>query len=70
MRTGVSVLFNFLGRDFYNALAEKNVDGFWHQMQVYLATIPCVIPVFVFRDFFSSKLQLQWRKWMTQSTHA
>ena len=65
--TGVSVLFNFLGRDFYNALAEKNVDGFWHQMQVYLATIPCVIPVFVFRDFFSSKLQLQWRKWMTQS---
>ena len=65
--TGVSVLFNFLGRDFYNALAEKNVDGFWHQMQVYLATIPCVIPVFVFRDFFSSKLQLQWRKWMTQN---
>ena len=61
------MLFNFLGRDFYNALAEKDVDKFWHQMQVYLATIPCCIPVFVFRDFFTSKLQLKWRKWMTKS---
>ena len=60
--TGVSVLFNFLGRDFYNALAEKDVDGFWHQMQVYLVSIPLCIPVYVFRDFFSSRLQLRWRR--------
>ena len=64
--TGVSVLFNFLGRDFYNALAEKNADGFWHQMQIYLVAIPCGIPVYVFRDFATSKLQLKWRRWMTR----
>ena len=63
--TGVSVLFNFLGRDFYNALSDKNADQFWHQMQAYLVAIPLGIPVFIFRDFFQSRLQLEWRRWMT-----
>lgn len=30
--TGVSVAFNYLGRDFFNALAEKDVDAFQTQL--------------------------------------
>eukprot|EP01024_Parvocaulis_polyphysoides_P035296 TRINITY_DN31256_c0_g4_i1.p2 TRINITY_DN31256_c0_g4~~TRINITY_DN31256_c0_g4_i1.p2 ORF type:complete len:176 (-),score=18.91 TRINITY_DN31256_c0_g4_i1:63-590(-) len=64
--TGVSVLFNFLGRDFFNALSEKNADLFTMQLFKYLGGFVIGIPVFVFRDFYQSKLVLEWREWMTQ----
>jgi ABC-type uncharacterized transport system fused permease/ATPase subunit len=46
------VWFNFLGRDFYNALAEKDVDGFKLQLIKYLCGFVLGIPVFVFADFY------------------
>lgn len=64
--TGVSVAFNFLGRDFFNALSEKNVDQFYHQLWLYLGAFVVGIPVFVFRDYFQSTLTLKWRGWMMQ----
>lgn len=63
--TGISVWFNFLGRDFYNALAEKDVSRFWTQLSVYLGAFVVGIPVFVFRDYFQSILALKWREWTT-----
>lgn len=63
--TGISVWFNFLGRDFYNALAEKDVSRFWTQLTVYLGAFVVGIPVFVFRDYYQSILGLKWREWMT-----
>eukprot|EP01025_Chloroclados_australasicus_P039567 TRINITY_DN4101_c0_g2_i1.p1 TRINITY_DN4101_c0_g2~~TRINITY_DN4101_c0_g2_i1.p1 ORF type:complete len:672 (-),score=43.21 TRINITY_DN4101_c0_g2_i1:271-2286(-) len=64
--TGVSVLFNFLGRDFFNALSEKNAELFTTQLFKYLGGFVIGIPVFVFRDFYQSKLVLEWREWMTK----
>jgi hypothetical protein len=46
------VWFNFLGRDFYNALAEKDVDGFKLQLIKYLCGFVLGIPVFVFADYY------------------
>jgi len=65
--TGVSVVFNFLGRDFFNALSAKDVDGFYHQLQLYLAGFAIGIPVFVFKDYYQARLALNWRKWMTEN---
>eukprot|EP00899_Mesostigma_viride_P013591 jgi/Mesvir1/22232/Mv13045-RA.1 len=63
--TGISVGFNFLGRDYYNALSSKDVEGFWHQLWLYLGAFAGGIPVFVMRDYLRQKLALRWRSWMT-----
>jgi ABC-type uncharacterized transport system fused permease/ATPase subunit len=46
------VVFNFLGRDFFNALSEKNADLFTQQLLKYLAGFALGIPVFVFRSYY------------------
>ena len=48
----------FCRRDFFNYLSEKDVEGFWRQLKIYLVAIPCGIPFFVFRDFYSAKLKV------------
>ncbi|KAG0606312.1 hypothetical protein M758_9G131200 [Ceratodon purpureus] len=63
--TGISVGFNFLGRDFYNALASKDQEQFYNQLVKYFAAFIGGIPVFVLRDYFRDTLALRWRGWMT-----
>lgn len=43
--TGISVGFSFLGRDFYNALANKDQEQFTKQLLYYLAAFAGGIPV-------------------------
>ncbi|XP_030534484.1 ABC transporter D family member 2, chloroplastic isoform X2 [Rhodamnia argentea] len=64
--TGVSVGFNFLGRDFYNALANKDAEQFTKQLLYYLGGFACGIPFFVLRDYAREILGLRWRSWMTR----
>nr|XP_043617632.1 ABC transporter D family member 2, chloroplastic-like [Erigeron canadensis] len=64
--TGISVGFNFLGRDFYNALANKDQDQFTTQITYYLAAIAGGILIFVFTDYARETLALRWRSWMTK----
>ncbi|KAF7835865.1 ABC transporter D family member 2, chloroplastic [Senna tora] len=63
--TGISVGFNFLGRDFYNALANKDQEQFTKQLLYYLAGFAGGIPFFVLRDYARDTLSLRWRSWMT-----
>ncbi|KAL8171042.1 hypothetical protein V2J09_022846, partial [Rumex salicifolius] len=63
--TGISVGFNFLGRDFYNALANKDQDQFTKQLLYYLGGFAGGIPFFVLRDYAKETLSLRWRAWMT-----
>ncbi|XP_021715844.1 ABC transporter D family member 2, chloroplastic-like [Chenopodium quinoa] len=63
--TGISVAFSFLGRDFYNALANKDQDQFMKQLLYYLGGFSVGIPVFVLRDYAKETLSLRWRSWMT-----
>ncbi|XP_052207305.1 ABC transporter D family member 2, chloroplastic [Diospyros lotus] len=63
--TGISVGFNFLGRDFYNALANKDQEQFTKQLLYYLAGFAGGIPFFVLRDYAREILALRWRAWMT-----
>ncbi|XP_042461463.1 ABC transporter D family member 2, chloroplastic-like [Zingiber officinale] len=63
--TGISVGFNFLGRDFYNALASKDQEQFTKQLMYYLGAFAGGIPFFVIRDYARETLSLRWRSWMT-----
>ncbi|KAF5733560.1 ABC transporter family protein [Tripterygium wilfordii] len=63
--TGISVAFNFLGRDFYNALANKDQQQFTKQLIFYLGGFAGGIPFFVLRDYARETLALRWRSWMT-----
>lgn len=67
---GCSVLFNFLGRDFFNALSEKDVERFYEMLLKWLAALFLGIPVFVMRDYFQATLSLDWRDWMTRKLTA
>ncbi|KAJ4980573.1 hypothetical protein NE237_031410 [Protea cynaroides] len=64
--TGISVGFNFLGRDFYNALANKDQEQFTKQLLYYLGGFAGGIPFFVLRDYARDTLALRWRSWMTK----
>ncbi|XP_057950010.1 ABC transporter D family member 2, chloroplastic isoform X2 [Malania oleifera] len=64
--TGISVGFNFLGRDFYNSLANKDQAQFMKQLLYYLCAFAGGIPVFVLRDYARQTLSLRWRSWMTR----
>ncbi|KAK9814036.1 hypothetical protein WJX73_009771 [Symbiochloris irregularis] len=64
--TGVSVTFSFLGRDFFNALSQKDTERFYQMLVKWLGALTLGIPVFVLRDYFQSQLALEWRSWMTQ----
>ncbi|XP_019091862.1 PREDICTED: ABC transporter D family member 2, chloroplastic-like [Camelina sativa] len=64
--TGISVGFNFLGRDFYNSLANKDQEQFTKQLFYYLCAFAGGIPFFVLRDFTKETLSLRWRSWMTK----
>ncbi|CAM6120220.1 unnamed protein product [Calypogeia fissa] len=63
--TGISVSFSFLGRDFYNALANKDPPNFKRQLILYLLAFLGGIPVFVLRDYMRDLLAMRWRKWLT-----
>ncbi|KAJ0230407.1 ABC transporter type 1 [Hirschfeldia incana] len=64
--TGISVGFNFLGRDFYNALSNKDQEQFTKQLLYYLCAFAGGIPFFVLRDYAKETLSLRWRSWMTK----
>lgn len=64
--TGISVGFSFLGRDFYNALANKDQEQFTKQLLYYLGGFAGGIPFFVLRDYARETLSLRWRSWMTR----
>ena len=46
-----SVLFNFLGRDFFNALSEKDAERFTQMLVKWLGAVVLGVPVFVLRDY-------------------
>nr|XP_034596278.1 ABC transporter D family member 2, chloroplastic isoform X2 [Setaria viridis] len=59
--TGISVGFNFLGRDFYNALADKDQEKFTQQLLYYLGAFAGGIPNLVNLNFMQEKKEADFR---------
>jgi hypothetical protein len=68
LNSGVSVLFSYVGRDFWSALSSKDSEQFMQMLIKYLAALAVGAPVSVYYRFQREKLAIEWREWMTDRT--
>ena len=61
----LSVLFNQWNNAFYNALQNKQLDVFWHQLLVFSGLAAAFIATAVYQYYLNQMLQIRWRRWMT-----
>jgi len=62
----MSVVFNDWYGTFYDALQNKNVTVFWHQLWRFSWLAMIAIVIAIYRFYFTQLLQLRWRAWMTR----
>lgn len=62
---GLDVRFNYWRNTFYNTVQNLDESGFFYQIWVFFGLAMVWIAVAVFLDFFTSWLQIRWRRWMT-----
>nr|AZL94683.1 ATP-binding cassette sub-family D [Nephromyces sp. MMRI] len=63
---GLSVTFSYFGRDFWNALASRNVQAFWYQLQRFMGLLVLAAPIIVYSRYTRDKLGIEWRNWFTK----
>lgn len=63
---GNSVLFNQWRGRFYNAIQEKNWDGFRREMIVFIVLATVLVVLQIYNVYLSQWLQIRWRNWMTR----
>lgn len=68
MNSGISVLFSYLGKDFWNALSTKDVAEFTHILQKYVGALLVGAPVITAYRYQREQLSVHWREWMTVRT--
>jgi vitamin B12/bleomycin/antimicrobial peptide transport system ATP-binding/permease protein len=66
--SGVSVLFSYLGKDFWNALSAKNVDEFYTVLYKYIGALAVGAPLVTMYSYQRAQLKVHWREWMTNRT--
>jgi vitamin B12/bleomycin/antimicrobial peptide transport system ATP-binding/permease protein len=62
---GIDVLLNQWNNRFYNALQEKNWDGFVREIGIFSILATCFIALSVYQLYLNQWLQIRWRNWMT-----
>ena len=62
---GNSVLINQWRNRFYNALQEKDWDGFVREIIVFCVLATVVVVLSVYQLYLNQWLQIRWRQWMT-----
>ncbi len=62
---GINVLLNAWNNRFYNALQEKNWDGFVREIGIFSLLATCYIALSVYQLYLNQWLQIRWRQWMT-----
>jgi vitamin B12/bleomycin/antimicrobial peptide transport system ATP-binding/permease protein len=59
------VLLNLWRNRFYNALQEKDWDGFTREMLVFCGLAAVAVLLSIYQLYLNQWLQIRWRKWMT-----
>jgi len=62
---GADVLINAWRNRFYNALQEKDWEGFVREMIVFCVLAAFSVLLAVYQTYLTQWLQIRWRKWMT-----
>jgi len=61
----ISVKINTWNAAFYNALQNKDLHQFLHQLGTFTILAAAFIATAVYQQYFTKMLQITWRKWMT-----
>jgi len=62
---GMNVRFNYWRDDFYNTFQNLDEAGFFHQLLIFSVLAGAWLAIGVALDFFTSYLQIRWRRWLT-----
>ena len=65
MVVGINVLLNHWNNRFYNALQERNWDGFVREIGIFCILAACYIALAVYQLYLNQWLQIRWRRWLT-----
>jgi vitamin B12/bleomycin/antimicrobial peptide transport system ATP-binding/permease protein len=62
---GINVLLNQWNNRFYNALQERDWDGFVREMGIFCGLATAYIALAVYQLYLNQWLQIRWRNWLT-----
>jgi putative ATP-binding cassette transporter len=65
MVVAINVLLNQWNNRFYNALQEKDWDGFVREIGIFCLLAACYIALAVYQLYLNQWLQIRWRRWLT-----
>lgn len=65
LNSGVSVLFSYVSRDFYNALNARDEAMFYEKIELFFLALVIAVPVSVYYRFLREKLSVYWREALT-----
>ena len=63
----INVLLNQWNNRFYNALQEKNWDGFVREIGIFSLLATFYVALAVYQLYLNQWLQIRWRRWMTSA---
>ncbi|MFN2376273.1 MAG: ABC transporter ATP-binding protein/permease [Candidatus Binatia bacterium] len=63
---GLQVVMSYVGRDFMTAIANKDPEGYWRMLGLYLGTFALAVPVGVYQRWIEKRLALLWREWLAR----
>ena len=64
---GINAGIGFIARDLTNALVAKQEDGFYRILIIYACCFVVALPIRVSQIFFTLKLGIIWRDWLSRS---
>ena len=64
--SGLNIAISYSERFFQNALVEKKPDEFWRFLLIYAGVFVVGTPIVVGYRFVQRKLDIYWRKWLTE----
>ncbi len=62
---GIDVLINQWNNRFYNALQDRNWDGFVREIGIFSLLAACYIVLAIYQLYLNQWLQIRWRRWLT-----
>jgi vitamin B12/bleomycin/antimicrobial peptide transport system ATP-binding/permease protein len=62
----ISKPLNAWNARFFNALQDKNLSAFWHELEYWIILVAIFIVVFVYRLWLTQLLSIRWRRWLSE----
>jgi putative ATP-binding cassette transporter len=64
---GINAGIGFIARDLTNALVQREQDGFYRILAIYASCFVFALPIRALQIFFTLKLSIIWREWLSKS---